>query len=65
MGFLDSFNDAANSAAEKVLNAYKQKLRRASDSQVQAKWDEVCNDYNLDERFREATEDEMRRRGLL
>ena len=52
MGFLDSFNDAANSAAEKVLNAYKQKLRRASDSQVQAKWDEVCNDYNLDERFR-------------
>ena len=69
MGFFDALSGAINSAAESGmdnwLRNYKQKLRNASDSQVQAKWDEVSNDYSLDERIKEATEDEMRRRGLL
>lgn len=68
MGFFDALSDAINYAAESGsetwLRNYKQKLRNASDAQVQAKWDEVSNDYSLDERIREATEDEMRRRGL-
>ena len=69
MGFLDALGSAMSSAAESGfdnwMRNYKQKLRNASDSQVQAKWDQVSNDYNLDDRIREATEDEMRRRGLL
>lgn len=69
MGFLDALGGIMGSAAESGFESwmrnYKQKLRNASDLQVRAKWDEVSDDYSLDERIREATEDEMRRRGLL
>ena len=69
MGFFEAFSGAVNYAAEggfeKWMDNYKSRLRNASDSQVQAKWDEVCSNYDLDERVREATEKEMRRRGLL
>lgn len=69
MGFFDTLSGAINSAAESSfdnwMRNYKQRLRNASDSQVQAKWDEVCSNYELDDRIREATETEMRRRGLL
>ena len=64
MGLLDAFCDAANNAADRFVDNYKQKLRNASDDAVRRKWDEVNSNYDLDERIREATEDEMRRRGL-
>jgi len=68
MGFLDTLGGVLGSAAESGfenwMRNYKQRLRDASDSQVQAKWDEVSNDYSIDERIKQATEDEMRRRGL-
>ncbi|MDE6672473.1 MAG: hypothetical protein K2K16_09785 [Ruminococcus sp.] len=69
MGFFDTLSGTINSAAESGLDNwmrnYKQKLKNASDSQVQAKWDEVSNNYSIDERIKEATKNEMRRRGLL
>lgn len=68
MGFLDALggmmSHAAESGFETWLRNYKEKLRNASDSQVRAKWDEVSSDYSVDERIKEATEDEMRRRGM-
>ncbi|MDE5582534.1 MAG: hypothetical protein K2J08_02350 [Ruminococcus sp.] len=69
MGFFDTLSGAINSASESSLDNwmrnYKQKLKNASDSQVQAKWDEVSNNYSIDEQIKEATKNEMRRRGLL
>lgn len=47
MGFFDTLgvmlNSAAESGFETWMRNYKQKLRNDSDSQVQAKWDEVSN----------------------
>jgi len=69
MGFFDTLSGAVNYAAqngsETFIRNYKERLRKASDSVVREKWDEVNSNYNIDDRIREVTEDEMRRRGLL
>ena len=65
MGFFDALGDAVNNKMDRMINEYKQKLRNAFDDVVRRKWEQVNDDYSADERFREATEDEMRRRGLL
>ena len=65
MGFFDALGDTVNNKMDRMISEYKQKLRNASDDVVRRKWEQVNDDYSADERFREATEDEMRRRGLL
>lgn len=68
MGFLNDLGSALNDAAERskgrTLDAYKQKLRTATDECVRRKWEQV-NDGNYDESVIEITENEMRKRGLM
>ncbi len=74
MGFFDVLSGAISYGAEEAMNkwlrAYEEKLRNASDSVVQSKWDEVnstevSSDPEMNERIIEATRREMRRRNLL
>lgn len=62
--FKDSVQRKADSLNESRLKLFKEKLRNTSDAAVLRKWDEVSSDYSLDECYKDAVRDEMRRRGL-